>query len=71
VLVDLRLPDLDGTAVIRAAHENVPVVRAVVITGQPQSSPLVQGILQQGMGTVYYKPLDIPQLLETLERLTQ
>jgi CheY-like chemotaxis protein len=71
VLVDLRLPDADGTAVIRAAHEYVPEVRAVVITGQPPSTPLVQEILRQGIDAVYYKPLDIPQFLEELDRLTQ
>ncbi len=71
VLVDLLLPDADGAAVIRAAHEVIPNVRAVVITGQPPSTPLVQETLRQGVDAVYYKPLDIPQFLGSLERLAR
>lgn len=39
VLVDLRLPEADGTDVVRAVHQVTP---SAVITGQPESTPLVQ-----------------------------
>jgi two-component system, NtrC family, response regulator HydG len=71
VLVDLRLPDADGTVVVHAAHEVAPDARTVVITGQTASAPLVQETLRQGVDAVYYKPLDVPQLLEALDRLAR
>lgn len=69
VLVDLRLPDADGTTAVHATHEVAPEARAVVITGQPMWAPLVQESLKGGVDAVCFKPLDVPQLLETLDRL--
>ncbi len=69
VLVDLVLPDADGTDVVRAIHQATPGTRAVVVSGQPESSPLVQNTVKEGVDAVYYKPLDVAQLLTTVERL--
>ena len=71
VLVDLRLPDAEGTAVVHAVHEVDPDARLVVITGQPESAPLVQQALGEGVDAVCYKPLDVPKLLEALDRLAR
>jgi two-component system, NtrC family, response regulator HydG len=71
VLVDLRLPDADGTDVVRAIHQVTPSARAVVITGLPESVPLVQNTLKEGVDPVYYKPLDVSRLLEALDRLAR
>jgi two-component system response regulator HydG len=71
VLVDLRLPDADGTAVVHAVHEVAPGARAVVITGQPASAPLVQETLRGGVDALCFKPLDVPRLLEALNRLVR
>ncbi len=71
VLVDLRLPDADGTDVVRAIHRVAPSARAVVITGQDESASLVQKTLKEGVDSVYYKPLDVPRLLEALDRLAR
>lgn len=71
VLVDLRLPDAEGSAVVHAVHEVLPDARLVVITGHPESAPLVQQALGEGVDAVYYKPLDVPKLLEALDRLVR
>jgi two-component system, NtrC family, response regulator HydG len=71
VLVDLRLPDADGTDVVRAIRQFIPSARAVIITGQPESTPLVQNTLKEGVDAVYFKPLDMSQLLEALDRLAR
>lgn len=70
VLVDLRLPDADGSTVVHFVHQAAPDARAVLITGQPESSPLVREILTEGIDAVCYKPLDVARLLRTLEQLT-
>jgi DNA-binding NtrC family response regulator len=71
VLVDLRLPDGDGAAVVRAAHEVSPDARVVVITGQPTSGPLVEEAVRAGVDAVCYQPLDVEQLLKSLDRLAE
>jgi DNA-binding NtrC family response regulator len=71
VLVDLRLPDADGTTVVHAVHEVAPDARLVVITGQPESASLVQESLKDGVDAIYYKPLHVPGLLEALDRLAR
>jgi DNA-binding NtrC family response regulator len=71
VLVDLRLPDADGAQVVHAVHKAAPEARAVVITGQPDSAPVVQKAVEEGVEEVCHKPLDVPRLLQTLDRLVR
>jgi len=71
VLVDLRLPGADGTDVVCAIHQVTPSARVLVITGQSESAPLVQKALEKRVDAVYYKPLDVPRLLEMLDRLAR
>lgn len=71
VLVDLRLPDADGAAVVHAVHEADANARAVIITGHPESAPLVLDALREGADAVCYKPLDVAKLVEVLDRLAR
>jgi len=70
VLVDLRLPDGDGTAVARTVREVAPAARTLIITGYREADPLVQRAMAEGADAVCYKPFDVPNLLSTLERLS-
>lgn len=71
VLIDMRLPDGDGSAVFRAVREATPDARTVVITGHPRElGGLVEQVLREGADAVCYKPFDVAALLATLERLT-
>lgn len=71
VLVDLNLPDASGAEVLHAVHATAPGVRAVVITGQLATSPLVQETINEGVDAVCYKPLDVAQLLNAVDRLAR
>lgn len=71
VLVDMRLPDGDGSVVARAVREQNPDARTVIITGYRQElDEQVRQAVQEGADAVCYKPFDVPQLLDTLGRLT-
>jgi CheY-like chemotaxis protein len=71
VLVDMRLPDGDGSAVARAVREQNPAARTVLITGFRQEyDDLVRQAVDEGADAVCYKPFDVPHLLATLGRLT-
>lgn len=71
VLIDMKLPGGDGTSVFRLVRRTNPQARTVVITGyRGEMERLVQRVVDEGADAVCYKPFDVPQLLETLQRLT-
>jgi CheY-like chemotaxis protein len=70
VLIDMRLPDGDGSEVFHTVRQANPEAHTVVITGHPQElDQLVQQVLQEGADAVCYKPFDMTNLLETLRKL--
>lgn len=71
VLIDIRLPDGDGSSVFRKVCEVNPDARTVLITGDPTGvGDLVEQILAEGADAVCYKPFDVPTLLDSLKQLT-
>ena len=71
VLIDMRLPDTDGSRVFRLVRSANPKARTVVITGvRSEVERLVEEVVKEGADAVCYKPFDVPRLLETLSRLT-
>jgi two-component system response regulator HydG len=72
VLIDMKLPEGDGTKVYRLVRRVNPKARAVVITGhRSEMEEKVRQILAEGADAVCYKPFDVPQLLDTLDRLSR
>lgn len=71
VLVDLKLPEGDGRAVIRRVQSSHPEARTVLVTGYPEElAPTVEGVQAEGVDAVCLKPLDVPRFLATLEQLS-
>jgi two-component system response regulator HydG len=72
VLIDMKLPDGDGTEVFRLVRGADPKARTVLITGnRPEMDELVGRALAEGADAACYKPFDVPRLLETLDRLAR
>src|SRR5262245_40931655 len=72
VLIDMRLPEGDGSSVFRLVRKVNPQARTVVITGhRTETEQLVQQVLAEGADAVCYKPFDVPKLLETLHQLSK
>lgn len=71
-LIDLKLPQGDGTAVFRLVRDTNPKARTVLITGhRSEMDQIVQQVMAEGADAVCYKPFDVPVLLETLRKLTE
>ncbi len=70
VVVDLRLPGMDGNAFIRAASKTHPRLACVLCTGSPEYRPPADvAALTQVSEKVFGKPvMDLPELEETLHR---
>src|SRR5262249_50114668 len=71
VLIDMKLPNGDGSRVFHLVREANPQARTIVITGyRADMDQLVQKVLTEGGDAVCYKPFDLPKLLTTLGQLT-
>jgi DNA-binding NtrC family response regulator len=71
VLIDLKLPQGDGSEVFQLVRKTNPEARAVVITGhRSETDQLIQRLLNEGADAVCYKPFDVGRLLTTINQLT-
>jgi DNA-binding NtrC family response regulator len=72
VLIDLRIPDGDGGAVLQMVRQANPEARTILITGHPaELDNLIGRDLAEIVDAVCYKPFNVPELLKTLEHLTR
>src|SRR5512145_673367 len=66
IVTDLRLPGIDGAAVVEAAVERYPDIVAIVVTGYGTVKHAVEAI-KRGASDFVSKPFHIDELLHALE----
>ena len=67
VLIDMRIPDGDGSSVFRLVRTTNPRSRTMLITGyRTDTDQLVAQLVAEGADAVQYKPFHMPDLIETL-----
>ncbi len=66
IITDLRLPGIDGSAVVEAAVERYPDIIAIVITGYGTVKDAVEAI-KRGARDFVSKPFQIDELLHVLD----
>jgi DNA-binding response OmpR family regulator len=53
------------------ARDANPKARTIVITGyRSEMAEVIDRLTSEGADAVYYKPLDVPELIATVRRLT-
>ncbi len=68
VLLDMKLPDGDGSQVMQQVRLTNPQARIVLITGHKNElESRVQRALDEGAVGVAYKPFDVPALLKIVD----
>jgi DNA-binding NtrC family response regulator len=67
MLVDIRLPDMEGTEVITRIHDTTPKIRKVIVTGYPTLQNAVTAV-NNGADAYVMKPFDVEQMLETVRK---
>lgn len=69
-LIDMKLPRGDGSRVFGLVRRANPQARVVLITGhRSELEELIQRVLKEGADAICYKPFNVPELLETVQRL--
>lgn len=66
VLLDLRMPEMDGVAVLRHLREKAPAVEVIVLTGYA-SIDSAGDVTRLGVYDYLSKPCDLDLLIERLE----
>src|SRR5436309_10133638 len=66
IVTDLRLPGIDGAAVVEAAVERYPEIVAIVVTGYGTVKHAVEAI-KRGAWDFVNKPFQIDELLHVLD----
>src|SRR3989337_1393558 len=66
VLLDIKLPDMEGTKLLTTMHETSPKMVKIMITGYPSLENAVDA-LNHGAGAHFLKPVKPEKLLALIE----
>jgi len=68
IVLDLKMPGMDGSEVLNRIRESHPEVNVIILTGHGDEN---DRLTMEKMGAVGYlqKPIDIEILLETINRV--
>ena len=70
-LIDIRLPDMEGTELLTRMKDTTPKMRKIIITGYPSQQNAVEA-LNKGADVYILKPFDVKEVLKTIrEQLTK
>lgn len=70
VLLDLRLPDMDGLSVMRRLHESLPGLPVIIITAYSSVAGAVEA-MKCGAADYITKPFDLDELLIVVRRVME
>ena len=65
-LLDIKLPDVDGTELLKIMHKNQPEMMKIMVTGYPSLENAVIA-LNQGADAYIIKPVKPEKLLDLIE----
>jgi len=65
-LIDIRLPDIEGTELLTRMRDTTPKMRKIIITGFPTLQNAMEA-LNRGAHGYILKPFDIEKVLETIK----
>ena len=65
-LVDIRLPDLEGTKLLAAIHETTPKMVKIIITGYPSLQNAIEAV-NKGADAYVIKPFNMESVLNTIK----
>jgi len=70
-LLDIKLPDMEGTRLLKTLHENLPKMVKIMVTGYPDLENAVES-LNLGADAYLMKPVDLEEMLKVIdEKLTE
>jgi DNA-binding NtrC family response regulator len=68
VLIDLRLPDMEGTTLLTAMKDTTPKMVKIILTGYPALQNAIEAV-NKGADAYILKPVNAETLLKTIRGL--
>jgi DNA-binding NtrC family response regulator len=65
-LIDIRLPDMDGTQLLRLIDGHIPRTMKIIITGYPSIENAIESLNLRADAYIV-KPVDVERLLKTID----
>jgi DNA-binding NtrC family response regulator len=70
-LIDIQLPDMDGTELLTRLKDTIPKIRKIILTGHPSLQNAMESV-NKDADAYLMKPIDMDKLLELVcEQLKQ
>ncbi len=67
-LIDIELPDINGTDLLQMLNEKRPKIVKIIITGHPSIKNAAKSVNEQADGYII-KPFNVPELLLLIDKL--
>ena len=67
VLLDIKLPDIEGTELLRKMHETFPEMIKIMVTGYPDLENAIKS-LNFGADAYLIKPVSVQKLLDVVKQ---
>lgn len=67
ILLDIKLPEMDGTEVLRRVKEEYPDIEVIMMTGHGHSEVILKA-MRLGAFDFFYKPIDLLEVKGSFER---
>lgn len=64
-LIDIRLPDMEGTELLTKMKDTTPKMRKIIITGYPSQQNAVEALNREANAYIL-KPFDVKDVLKTI-----
>jgi DNA-binding NtrC family response regulator len=65
-LIDMRLPDMEGTELLTKLRETVPKMRKIIVTGYPTLQNAMSAV-NKGADGYIMKPFDVEKMLQIIK----
>ena len=65
-LLDIKLPDIEGTELLNKIHKTTPTMKKIMITGFPSLDNAVEA-LNRGVDAYLLKPVEMEELLKVVK----
>jgi len=69
-LIDIRLPDMDGTDLLLRIRDTIPRIRKIIITGYPTLQNAIDAVNRRADAYIM-KPFDVEKVLRTIKEQLQ
>ena len=70
VLIDIRLPDMEGVELLKLMKDTIPKTRKIMVTGYPSMQNAITA-LNKNADVYLIKPVDLEKLLTTVKEQLQ